>query len=131
MSRKYWTGTESVTESDPKVLHEWGNFRLLDNEQVECCSGVLRAGRGQWRPIMPGEWRGVVVELARLHGWVMALRTGDCWCQMGIDNPMARGHSDLCADIMYGLLLQACPPGYGQPIATTPDTEETEEEEEE
>lgn len=30
---------------------------------------------------------------------IAALKTGDCWCEMGIGNPMVRQHSSVCQSV--------------------------------
>jgi hypothetical protein len=42
----------------------------------------------------------VVAERDRLRGIVNALKTGDCWCECGIDNPNMRGtHTVVCRTV--------------------------------
>ena len=35
----------------------------------------------------------------RLIGWLLRLKTGSCWCPVGIGNPMYTSHSALCDEI--------------------------------
>lgn len=38
--------------------------------------------------------------IGKLEQALQTLRTGDCWCECGIDNPMMRGeHSEACKTV--------------------------------
>lgn len=49
---------------------------------------------------LQNELNKLVVLNEDLKKFVNKLKTGDCWCECGIDNPMMQGeHSELCKEM--------------------------------
>lgn len=53
--------------------------------------------------------RRLIMAAPKLLAALEQLKRGDCWCEMGVGNPMVDRHSGVCADAMAALSAARTP----------------------
>ena len=80
------------------AMVEYGGFRqVAKGVEERFVGGVVDEAAGFVRELL--------AEVIESHSAIYALRRGDCWCEMGIGNPMMKEHSQICLFLKTKRLL--------------------------
>lgn len=79
-------------------LNDWMNMAKTATQLAQSFKDQLEQ-HGYYDCVPKKDARRIENENENLWGVILQLKRGDCWCEMGIGNPMVRDHSSACKQL--------------------------------